>query len=269
MAIVELKNLSFCYTPETPIFGDLNLSFDAGSTAIIGQNGAGKTTLVKLIKGLLRPTSGSIYCNGSNVADMSVPALAKEVGYVFQNPNDQIFESSVLSEVMFGPLQIGMDEKTARTKALRALELVGLSDVTSIHPYDLGLSDRKMVSIASILSMDTQVVIFDEPTIAQDYGGRQRLKDIIQQLVKQGKVVISILHDMDFVAEVFERVIVMAHGTVLCQGDPRYVFEQVDALKEARIEQPTVTQLAHALSLGGTTPLTIDEFVDEFKCRRV
>ena len=231
------------------MFENLNLLLDHRTTAIIGQNGAGKTTLVRLLKGLLKPVSGSIYFGEEDISQKTVAMLAGKVGYVFQNPDDQIFKYNVLDEVMFGPLNIGMNPETAKEKALKALELMGLSGKEKENPYDLDLHERKMVAIASVLAMDTEVIILDEPTIAQDDTGKKRISSMIKQLSDSGKLVIAILHDMDFVAENFERVIVMAHGTVLADGVPEEVFAQDEVLKKARLQKPSMTQLLERLGM--------------------
>ena len=205
--------------------------------------------MVRLLKGLLKPVSGSIYFGEEDISQKTVAMLAGKVGYVFQNPDDQIFKYNVLDEVMFGPLNIGMNPETAKEKALKALELMGLSGKEKENPYDLDLHERKMVAIASVLAMDTEVIILDEPTIAQDDTGKKRISSMIKQLSDSGKLVIAILHDMDFVAENFERVIVMAHGTVLADGVPEEVFAQDEVLKKARLQKPSMTQLLERLGM--------------------
>lgn len=261
--VYSIKQMSFSYLADTPLITGCNLTFDSRSTAIIGQNGAGKTTLVKLLKGLLKPVSGKIYYGDKDIADMTIAMLAGEVGYIFQNPDDQIFKSKVLDEVMFGPLNIGMSKEEARQKSLAALELAGLSDCVDMNPYDLELSQRKMVAIASVIAMNTKVIIFDEPTIAQDYEGRERIKRMMKNLSDAGKLVISILHDMDFVAECFQRVIVMAKGKVLADATPSEIFSMSDILTEARLELPHVTALCHALGLQQTC-LTVEELLNQY-----
>ena len=169
--------------------------------------------------------------------------LAGKVGYVFQNPDDQIFKYNVLDEVMFGPLNIGMPPEKAKSNAEKALKLMGLSGKENENPYDLELYERKMVAIASIVAMDTDVIILDEPTIAQDYFGKKRIGEMIGTLSAEGKLVIAILHDMDFVAAYFERVIVMAHGKILADGTSEEVFAQDEILQEARLQKPYMTQL--------------------------
>lgn len=261
MSVIEIKNLCFSYAEGEEVLKKISLVIDKRSTAIIGQNGAGKTTFVKLLKGLLRPNSGQILLNGKDIFTLSVAQVAKEIGMVFQNPNDQIFKSNVLDEVMFGPLQIGMEKDVAEAKAKEMLAMVGLLDKLHENPYDLGLSDRKMIAIASVLAMDTKVVVFDEPTIAQDYAGKECIKAIIKFLQEQGKTVITIIHDMDFVAETFERTIVFAKGEVLLDGKTREVFAKKEILGQAYLEQPNVTKLCHELGYAKTY-LTVEEFLE-------
>ena len=257
-----IKNLDFSYLADVPVLKKLNMKLDKCPTAIIGQNGAGKTTLVKLLKGLLKPVSGSIYFHGEDISGKTVAMLAGNVGYVFQNPDDQIFKYNVMDEILFGPLNIGMDAERAKKEAERALKLTGLTGKEKENPYDLELYERKMTAIASVLAMDTDVLILDEPTIAQDWKGRQIIGGIIRSLSERGKLVIAILHDMDFVAENFERVIIMAHGQVLADGTAKEVFAQEEALKKARLQKPYVMQLCEALGYEKSY-LTVEELLKD------
>ena len=242
-----VRNLKFSYTEDHPIFENFQLSLDQRPTAIIGQNGAGKTTLVRLLKGLLKPSAGTILYQGEDISRRTVASLAGQVGYVFQNPDDQIFKYKVIDEVMFGPLNIGMPKEKAKEKAMEALALTELTSYAGENPYDLELSQRKLVAIASVLAMDTDVIILDEPTIAQDYRGKEIIRNIITSLSGQGKLVLAILHDMDFVAQCFSRVVVLAHGQLLADGTPSEVFVQEDVLKKAALDMPHPLQLRKAL----------------------
>lgn len=242
-----VRNLKFSYTEDHPIFENFQLSLDQRPTAIIGQNGAGKTTLVRLLKGLLKPSAGTILYQGEDISRRTVASLAGQVGYVFQNPDDQIFKYKVIDEVMFGPLNIGMPKEKAKEKAMEALSLTELTSYAGENPYDLELSQRKLVAIASVLAMDTDVIILDEPTIAQDYRGKEIIRNIITSLSGQGKLVLAILHDMDFVAQCFSRVVVLAHGQLLADGTPSEVFVQEDVLKKAALDMPHSLQLRKAL----------------------
>ena len=257
-----IENLDFSYLADVPVLKNLNMKLDKRPTAIIGQNGAGKTTLVKLLKGLLKPVSGTIYFHGEDISGKTVAMLAGNVGYVFQNPDDQIFKYNVMDEILFGPLNIGMDSERAKKEAERALELTGLKGKEKENPYDLELYERKMTAIASVLAMDTDVLILDEPTIAQDWKGRQIIGGIIRSLAERGKLVIAILHDMDFVAENFERVIIMAHGRMLADGTAKEVFAQEEALKKARLQKPYVMQLCEALGYEKSY-LTVEELLKD------
>ncbi|MDZ7834562.1 MAG: ABC transporter ATP-binding protein [Alkalibacterium sp.] len=247
MKSFEVKNVAFSYSPDIQIFDGLNLAFDSRTTAIVGQNGAGKTTLVKIMKGLLKPSTGSLLIDGESINDQTAAQLARRIGLVFQNPNDQIFKTNVLEEVMFGPLMIGFSKDEAEKQARVALQKVELESKTEDNPYDLSLSERKLIALASILAMDTEMIIFDEPTMGQDFAGKEIIKTIIKDLHAEGKLVLCILHDMDFAAEVFERTVVMNQGEIILDGQTRDVFSKKDILEKAYLEQPYVTQIAQAL----------------------
>lgn len=259
MSGIEIKEMYFGYTEQDTVLDGISLTLDSRTTAVIGQNGAGKTTFAKLLKGLLRPTAGKILLNGDDIAQMTVAQIAKHIGLVFQNPNDQIFKSKVIDEVMFGPLNIGMSAEEALLHSQKALAMVGLENMPEENPYDMGLSDRKLIAIASILAMDTDVVIFDEPTIAQDYKAKEKIKGIIRQLKTEGKMVLTIIHDMDFVAECFERTIVFAKGKVLLDGSTAEVFAKTEELKQAYLEPPHVAQLCNSLGYEQIF-LTVEDF---------
>lgn len=246
-ATFQVQDLRFSYVKGREVLHGLNLALDHRPTAIIGQNGAGKTTLVRVLKGLLKPDSGEIRYQGENLETKTVAELASRVGYVFQNPDDQIFKYKVLEEVMFGPLNIGMSQQEAEACAHEALRMVGLDEKADENPYDLELSDRKMVAIASVLAMNTDVIILDEPTIAQSWNGREKIREIIQTQAAQGKLVIAILHDMDFVANSFARVIAMAHGEILADGAPAEVFRNHPVLEKAALAAPPLYELLEEL----------------------
>ena len=256
--IFTIKDLGFHYIPGAPVIENLSLSLDIRPTAVIGQNGAGKTTLVKLLKGLLKPKAGTVLLEGEDISGRTVAQLAKKVGYVFQNPDDQIFKNQVLEEVMVGPLNIGMTRKEGEQRAREALEMVGLLHAEKENPYDLDLSERKMVAIASVVAMDPKVLILDEPTIAQDARGREVLGQLIRTMTERGKFVLAILHDMDFVARYFERVIVMAGGKVISDGAGEKIFYENDTLTKARLEPPHITRLCEILGYQGTFLTTED-----------
>jgi len=270
VTIIRAKDVHFSYTPGEEALKGVSLELSDGLTAIIGQNGAGKTTFVRTLNGLLKPTSGEVWVDELNTADNSVAEMARRVGLVFQNPNDQIFKSRTIDEVMFGPRNLGVPEAEARQRAQAALDLVGLAGADARNPYDFGLADRKLIGIASVLAMDTPVVILDEPTIAQDHRGVEKIKDIVRGLGGEGRLVITITHDMDFVAEVFDRTVVFRRGAVALDAPTREVFGQPELLADSFVEEPHITRLGRAVlgpagSPGGRTVLTVGEFAVDYR----
>jgi len=262
--MICVKGVTFSYEKGINVLDDINIQFDKRATAIIGQNGAGKTTLVKLIKGLLRPTMGAIYIGDKDIAGQKVAELARTAGLVFQNPDDQIFKNNVLDEVMFGPLNLKMEKEKAEENAIEALGMVGLYDQLKECPQDLSFSDRKLLCIASVVAMKTDIIIFDEPTISQDQYGKNKIKDIIRELKQKNKLVMTITHDMDFVAENFERTIVLNRGQLLVDDDTEVVFSALDILKEAHVEPPHIAQLGYRVGFQKAC-LSEEEFVRTFR----
>ncbi len=260
LAEIRVNDLHFHYTPGVEVLRGITLALAPGAVAIIGQNGAGKSTFVRLLNGLLRPTRGEVWVDGVTTSSTTVAGMARKVGLVFQNPTDQLFKSRVLDEVMFGPLNLGLSPDEARRRAGAALARVGLTGVEGHNPYDLGLAERKLVTIASVLAMETPVVILDEPTIAQDATGVRQIGEIVTWLREQGRTVITITHDMDFVARYFQRVLVFQGGQVLADGTAEEIFARPDLLRQAGLEPPPVTVLGRELGLA-RPPLTVEDFV--------
>lgn len=243
MPLLELENATFSYPNGVLAVDDVSFAIEPGeSVAIIGQNGAGKTTTVKMINGLFRPTSGTVSVSGIKTTDRTAAQTARDVGYVFQNPDDQIFNNTVFAEIEYAlkRFKVGVDE--ARDKVQSAAELCGIQDELETNPYDLPLSIRKFITIASVLAVDTKVVILDEPTAGQDLVGLRRIADIISHLQREGKTIITITHDMEFVAEHFKRIIVMANRKVVADGDSSRIFEDAGVMSRARLRQPVLAQ---------------------------
>ena len=163
-------------------------------------------------------------------------------------------------------MKIGIDKSQALIQAKESLKLVGLLDKSDLNPYDLSLCERKMVSIASILAIDTKVVILDEPTIAQDDCGKRCIESIIKHLVSQGKTIIAVLHDMDFVARVFNRVVVLSNGKVLFDGTARDAFMRDNILSSAHLDKPDVVKLCEKLGYENTF-LSVEDFVNSYRER--
>jgi len=270
-AVIKVDGLWFAYKDNEYVLQDINIQFDNRPTAIVGQNGAGKTTFVKVLKGLLKPSKGDVWISGTNTKETTVAQLSKIIGLVFQNPSDQMFKSKVIYEVMFGPQNIWKDKKDKNfvyEQSIKALRIVELDNKLEEHPYDLTLSERKLLCLASVIAMDPKIVILDEPTIAQDRFSTRKLAEIIKELIKDGKVVLTITHDMDFVAENFERTVIFYQGQVLDDGPTEKVLSNEENVATAHLELPNLVRLAKALDFK-TTPLTIDDFVEEFsRCKK-
>jgi energy-coupling factor transport system ATP-binding protein len=222
--------------------------------ALIGQNGSGKTTLVRHLNGLLRPTAGRVTLDGDDAVTMTVAQLAKRVGLVFQDPDRQVFAGSVRAEVEFGPRNLGRSGADLAKAVADALEATGLAGEERTNPYDLGGSRRKLLALASVLAMRTPVLVLDEPTTGQDARGVERVRAIVEAAGAAGRTVIAISHDMRFVAETFERIVVMRAGRIILDGSPADVFgvDVWEALRSTFLEPPLAAILGERLGLGST-----------------
>jgi energy-coupling factor transport system ATP-binding protein len=233
----------------------VDLRIGAGErVAIVGQNGSGKTTLVRHLNGLLRPTEGRVLVDDTDAATLTVAQLAARVGLVFQDPDRQVFAGSVRSEVEFGPRNLGRSGQSLAGAVNAALEATGLEGEERTNPYDLGLARRKLLALASVLAMGTTVLVLDEPTTGQDARGVARVQGIVDAVAAEGRTVIAISHDMRFVAESFERVVVMRDGRVIGDAAPAEAFghDAWEALASTYLEPPLAARIGHRLGLGRT-----------------
>jgi energy-coupling factor transport system ATP-binding protein len=250
---IEIKDLYFTYPNGVQALDGISLTIDSGEqVAIVGQNGAGKTTLVKHLNGLLQPRRGQVLIGDWDTTKYSVAKLARRVGYVFQNPDEQLFSKTVGAEVAFGPRNLGFNGDQGQALVKDALVLTELSDKTETNPYDLSVTWRKMVALASIISMDTDILVFDEPTTGQDAVNIARIANVIAELRKRGKTVITITHDIDFCAENFERVIAMSQGKILLDGKANAVLGQEAILATTYVDPPQLTRLGQRLNFNKT-----------------
>ena len=231
---------------------DLSLEIPDGEIfGLLGTNGAGKTTTVKMMNGLLKPTEGDVLIGDMNTKNYTTAQVSRVVGYVFQNPDDQIFHATVESEVRYGPKTMKLDPAEEDRRVQEALEITGMEEFKDENPMNLPLSMRKFVTIAAVIAMGTEILIFDEPTAGQDVEGNKKLSEILKVLHGQGKTVITISHDMEFVATNFDKVIVMAKKKVVRSGTPKEIFWDFESLKHAMLKQPYVSRVCKALNIGG------------------
>ncbi|MGZ6338865.1 MAG: energy-coupling factor ABC transporter ATP-binding protein [Candidatus Limnocylindrales bacterium] len=253
---LALEHVVFDYPDGTRALAGVDLIIAPGERlAVVGQNGSGKSTLVRHLNGLLRPTEGRVLVDGRDARDTHVAELARTVGLAFQNPDRQIFAGRVRAEVTFGPRNLGRTGVELDRAVAGALQAVGLADQLETNPYDLGHSRRKLLALASVLAMQTPVVILDEPTTGQDARGVARVRAIVDSLADEGRTVIAISHDMRFVAETFERVVAMRAGLVVLDGTPAEVFaEQCWPVLASTYLEPTLPARVGARLRLGSTP---------------
>jgi len=252
---LRLEGVTYEYPAGVRALDGVDLVIPAGgSLALIGANGSGKTTLARHLDGLLRPTHGRVLIDGEDAATFSVARLAAKVGICFQQPDRQIFQRVVRGEVEFGARRLGASEEEAFARAKEALEAVGLADDLGRHPDDLGETRRKLLTIASVLAMRTSVVVLDEPTTGLDAHGAGRIGGIIRALHEEGRSVVGISHDIRFVAETFDRVVLLDRGRVVLDGTPAEVFAERawPRLRASGLEPPHAAITGARLGLGST-----------------
>lgn len=269
MGYIELKNVSFKYSNGFTAVDGISLSIEKGENiAIVGQNGAGKTTTVKLLNALHYPTNGDVFIGDMNTKEYTTAQVSRVVGYVFQNPNDQIFHSTVKEEVEYGPKMMKLPEEEIRRRVEYALRITNLTEWHNRNPFDIPLAMRKFVTIASIIAMECEVIVFDEPTAGQDLNGNKLLESIFNELLSEGKTLITITHDMVFVAENFNRVLVMANKKIIAEGTPREVFYNRAVMDKAMLKAPYISRVFDMLGLPERVT-QIEEAIDVLMSRRL
>ncbi len=242
--MIEVKDLHFSYPTGVEALRGINLTIDDGEfLAVMGQNGAGKTTLVKHLNGLLKPTKGEVLVDRVSTRDVSVAQLARTVGFVFQNPDNQLFSETVEAEIAFALRNFGFEEKVIEKQVDWALNLLDVAQYRKTSPFMLSGGERKRVALASILAWDPKVIILDEPTIGQDYQQKEKLLQFILQLNAQKKTVVIVTHDVEFVAECNPRVILMSQGKILAGGPAEEILTKEKVVAQASIVPPQITQI--------------------------
>jgi energy-coupling factor transport system ATP-binding protein len=257
--MIDVKDVYFTYPTGLEALKGINLTIDDGEfLAVMGQNGAGKTTLVKHFNGLLKPTQGEVLVNGVSTRDVSVAKLARNVGFVFQNPDHQLFSETVEDEIAFALKNFGFEEAVIEKQVEWALNLLDITEYRKTSPFMLSGGERKRVALASILAWDPQVIILDEPTIGQDYQQKEKLRQFILQLNAQKKTVVVVTHDVEFVAECNPRVILMSQGKILAEGIAEEILTNQKLVAQASIVPPQITQIFLELADLGLPTNVID-----------
>lgn len=250
---------------------DVNIKIEQGEMiGLIGHTGSGKSTLIQHLNGLLKPTSGAVFYDGKDIndSDFSKKKLRSKVGLVFQYPEYQLFESTVIDDVKFGPKNIGMDSLKIDMNPFQALKQVGIGeDLLDVSPLELSGGQKRRVAIAGVLAMEPEVLILDEPTAGLDPSGRDEILDLVAKLHKERNLtVILVSHSMEDVARYVERLIVMNHGTVAFDATPGEVFSHYKELEKIGLMAPQVTYVMEGLARRGVTlphnAITVQEAVD-------
>lgn len=270
-AALQVQGARFVYPTGSVVALDgVDLTVAHGEIiGIIGQNGSGKTTLTKLFNGLLKPTAGRVLVDGVETAGRTVQQMASHVGYVFQNPNHQLFARTVREELGFGPRNIGVpaDEVDARVDEVAAF--FGLEDHLEQHPYRVSFPVRKLVGIASIVTMRPSLLVLDEPTTGQDHLTTQVINGLMRRLRAEGTTVVCVSHDMPLLADVVERVVVMRDARVIADASPREVFADRALMARTNLQAPQITEIAlrTVVPLGGPVALTAHELAQDIAAR--
>lgn len=274
---ITLKQVSYDYQKGTPFEGralsEVDITIKENSfTAFIGHTGSGKSTIMQLLSGLLVPTEGQVDIDGTTISstskNKSIRHIRQKVGLVFQFPESQLFEESVLKDVAFGPQNFGISKEEAEKIAAEKLDLVGIEEsLFEKNPFDLSGGQMRRVAIAGILAMNPTYLVLDEPTVGLDPKGRRELMQLFKKLHQSGLTIVLVTHLMDDVAEYANYVYALDHGKVKLEGIPKDVFQKVDELEAIQLGVPKITKFTQKLVEKGldihSLPITTDEFVED------
>ena len=270
---IALEHVSYIYDPDQKVkkyaVRDVSLEIKKGEfVSIIGHTGSGKSTLIQFMNGLLKPTEGRVLFEGQDVFQkgFSLKGLRQKVGISFQYPDNQLFESTILKDVMFGPKNLGQSPEEAETNARAALKVMAVPEASyDKSPFELSGGQKRRVAIAGILAMNPDYLILDEPTAGLDPEGRDEILELIRTLNwSQGIAVILVSHSMEDVAEYAKRLLVMNNGQIIMDDTPREIFKAYKDLETIGLSAPQVTYIAHALAERGFLPydtnvMTVEE----------
>lgn len=258
---IKIENLTYVYMPKTPFekkaLDNVNLEIEDGEfLAVIGHTGSGKSTLIQHLNGLLKPASGKIYVDGTDITDKDTKLvdIRKKVGLVFQYPEYQLFEETIAKDIAYGPTNLGLNEDEILRRVKKSMEMVGLDydEYKDISPFELSGGQKRRVAIAGVIAMEPNVLILDEPTAGLDPAGRD---DILEQIKflheKYNMTIILVSHSMEDVGKLAEKIIVMNDGHIELQGKPKEVFKEIDTLEKIGLAVPQVTYLMRELKKKG------------------
>ena len=258
---IKIENLTYVYMPKTPFekkaLDNVSLEIEDGEfLAVIGHTGSGKSTLIQHLNGLLKPASGKIYVDGTDITDKDTKLvdIRKKVGLVFQYPEYQLFEETIAKDIAYGPTNLGLNEDEILRRVKKSMEMVGLDydEYKDISPFELSGGQKRRVAIAGVIAMEPNVLILDEPTAGLDPAGRDYILEQIKFLhEKYNMTIILVSHSMEDVGKLAEKIIVMNDGHIELKGKPKEVFREIDTLERIGLAVPQVTYLMRELKRKG------------------
>lgn len=258
--MVNLENVSFAYDNKSMTISNLSFNIKKGEfVAVIGSNGAGKSTLCKLLNGILKPTSGNVVINGMNTGTTKTSTLARHIGFLFQNPDRQICKNTVEEEILFG-LELALNDKKLIKKRLEKV-IAAFEFKRDSNPFQLSRGERQRVALASLIAVEPEILILDEPTTGLDYRECIGIMEIIKELNGRGVTVIAISHDMELVLDYAKRVLVLSEGRLIADGETKKIFRMPEVLDKASIIPAQIVQLALRLGEGFEGIFDVEEMI--------
>ena len=257
--MITVDDIHYVYPNQVKALKGVSLTINEGEfIAIMGQNGAGKTTLIKHFNGLLKPSQGTVRVNGVETKKTSVAALSRNVGFVFQNPDNQLFSETVEEEIAFALKNFGFEKDIIEKRITWALNLLSLTQYRKTSPFLLSGGERKRVALASVLAWDPETLVLDEPTIGQDHEQKEKLRQFIMQMQTQKKTVVIVTHDVEFVAECNPRILLMKDGKIVADGIAKEILTNPELLAASSIVLPQIAQIFAKLTPLGLPKDVID-----------
>jgi len=268
---IELKDVGYAYPDGSVALDDVNMKIMRGErVAVLGPNGAGKSTLLMLMGGLFMPSKGEVSVLGMAMGDKNLHQIRKSVGLVFQDPDDQLFSPTLWEDVAFGPLNLGLPEEEVSTRTREALRSVRLEGYGDRPPHHLSAGEKKRAAVATVLAMQHEILILDEPTANLDPKSRIELIGLINKLCKNGNMTLIIAtHDVNLIPDIADRVFVLSGGRILNEGSVRDVLLNSRLMDEANLESPIIGRLFRLIAeknkgvVSEPIPLTFDEALYE------
>jgi cobalt/nickel transport system ATP-binding protein len=261
---VDVKNLHYKYPDGTTALREVNLEVSAGeSLLILGVSGVGKSTLLMNLNGLITPTKGTIHIFGKKVVEKNLKEIRRRVGFLFQNPENQLFCPTLWDDVAFGPLNLGLSRETVEERVEKSLKLVGLTSYAEKAPHHLSFGEKRRAAIATILSMEPDILLLDEPTANLDPKNVENIIKILKRLYSEGKTLIIATHDVNILPQITERTIIMYKGEIKATGFTKELLSDYKVLEKFGLKLPIVGQLFHNLesdynlSLDDQLPISV------------